>query len=340
MHSYLYSLVSYALLLVCVIFIIAVTTLVERKVLGFIQRRKGPNVVGFFGLLQPFADGIKMILKEHIYMRDSDFYIFVLAPIFTFFCSLKLWLSIPFDELDYSIYAVNGFIYVLIIMSFSAYGIIFAGWSSNSKYAFLGGLRSTAQMISYEVCLSFIVLTVFVLVQSLDLRDVHIMQQDISFVYPLFPVWCLFIICALAETNRAPFDLPEAEAELVAGYNVEYSSIPFVLFFLAEYSNLVFMSCLSTLLFYSGFTGLEIVSLFIELPTVTFFDVLFENVGFSLGVTFHVLLFIQVRGALPRYRYDQLMKLGWKFMLPMSIIFLLLVIFMHSHLEKYVSLYY
>lgn len=225
-------------------------------------------------------------------------------------------------------------------MSFSAYGIIFAGWSSNSKYAFLGGLRSSAQMISYEVCLSFILITVFVMAQSLDLREVHLMQQDIAFIYPLFPVWILFIICALAETNRAPFDLPEAEAELVAGYNVEYSGIPFVLFFLAEYSNLVFMSGLSTLFFFSNFTGLEMLELFFDIPVIISgnMDIFLENFGFSLGVTSNVILFIQVRAALPRYRYDQLMKLGWKFLLPLSIIFLMLILCMHIHLEKYISL--
>jgi NADH-quinone oxidoreductase subunit H len=273
--------------------------------------------------MQPFADGLKLLLKEHIYLKDSDFYIFLLAPLLSFFCSLKLWQVIPFDELDYSIINSSGLMYVLIIMSLGAYGIIFAGWSSNSKYAFLGGLRSTAQMISYEVCLSFILLSVMFLNQSLDLHELYIMQSEISFIFPLFPVWILFIICALAETNRAPFDLPEAEAELVAGYNVEYSGIPFALFFLAEYSNLIIMSIFSYLFFFCNFSYL-----------------IMENIGGSFLITCTIILFIQIRAILPRYRYDQLMQLGWKFLLPLSLIFILIISFIEMHIEKYFSLLY
>lgn len=333
-YNLLYS-VPYFLELLNVIFFfvfilltIALTTLVERKVMATMQRRRGPNVLGFFGLLQPFADGVKLIVKETILPKDADISIFLLAPIFTFFCSLKIWAAIPFSFTDYPAFSLNGILYILIILSLSAYGIIFAGWSSNSKYAFLGGLRSTAQMISYEVCLSFIFILVVMLSQSSDLIDIVSMQTNCWFIVPLLPLWFIFIVCGLAETNRAPFDLPEAEAELVAGYNVEYSALTFALFFLAEYSNIVAFGAISTLCFWGGW-----------LPLFNFM-LIPDFFWFSLKVSFHVFVIVWVRATFPRYRYDQLMKLGWKVLLPLSLSVLFIVAFFFLHIDKYCSLFY
>lgn len=324
----LYGLLNMLVLLVFVLLAIAITTLLERRLMSSMQRRRGPNFVGMFGFLQPFADGLKLLLKENIIPRDADSFVFFLAPLFTFFCTWKVWSFIQFSETDYSIYVTNGLLYLLIILSFSAYGIIFAGWSSNSKYAFLGGLRSTAQMISYEVCMSFSFLAVVLLSESVDIRDIVLMQTNNWFVIALFPFWCVFLVCGLAETNRAPFDLPEAEAELVAGYNVEYSAIPFALFFLAEYGNILAFSAMSSILFWGGW--LPIFNLYI-IP---------GSVFFGIKLALHVFLFVWVRATLPRYRYDQLMKLGWKILLPLSLFLLFSVSFLYLHIDKYSSFYY
>ena len=312
-----------------IIFTIAFATLVERKVMGSIQRRRGPNVVGIFGFLQPFADAIKLILKENIVPQQSDSYIFLLAPIFTFFCSLKIWLILPFTGYDIPSFTIHGILYVLIILSIGAYGVIFAGWASNSKYAFLGGLRSTAQMISYEICLSFIFMVIVLMTQSLSFLDIVNMQSGCWFILPLFPFWFIFLICGLAETNRAPFDLPEAEAELVAGYNVEYSAIPFALFFLGEYSNIIAFGAISSLCFWGGW-----------LPVFSFLDFLPNAFWFALKVTLHVFVFVWVRATFPRYRYDQLMKLGWKVLLPSSILLLILVLFFFMYIDSVCSILY
>lgn len=326
---YVLELSSILIFFIFVLLTIALTTLVERKVMASIQRRRGPNITGFFGFIQPFADGLKLVLKETIIPKDVDFYVFLFAPIFTFFCSIKVWAAIPFDFDDSPTFCLNGILYVLIILSLGAYGIIFAGWSSNSKYAFLGGLRSTAQMISYEVCLSFIFLVIVLLSQSLDFKDIVYMQYHNWFIFPLLPLWFLFVICGLAETNRAPFDLPEAEAELVAGYNVEYSGLAFALFFLGEYSNIVSFGAVSTLCFWGGW-----------IPFTEFLSFIPSSFWFALKITAHVFLFVWIRAAFPRYRYDQLMKLGWKVLLPISLSILFLVAFIFMHLDKYCSLFF
>ena len=304
--------ISFLILLVFMLVAIAYLTLLERKFMASIQRRRGPNVVGIFGLLQPLADGLKLLLKETVLPSYSNLVVYLLAPIFTFFCSIVLWFVLPFGQ-GYSLYDFPlGMLYILAISSLGIYGIVFSGWSSNSKYAFLGGLRSAAQMISYELSLGLIVLSVILVTGSFHLGEI-VESQSFSYnAITLFPLWILFIVCMLAETNRAPFDLPEAEAELVAGYNVEYSSIAFALFFLGEYTNILFMSALATILFLGGY--LPIIAL-IPLPGL---------VWFAIKCLIHVLIFIWVRATFPRFRYDQLMKLGWKFLLPLSLALLLL----------------
>lgn len=304
--------ISFLILLVFMLISIAYLTLLERKFMASIQRRRGPNVVGVFGLLQPLADGMKLLLKETILPSYSNLVVYLLAPIFTFFCSIVLWLVLPFEE-GYVLYDFPlGLLYILAISSLGIYGIVFSGWSSNSKYAFLGGLRSAAQMISYELSLGLIILSVILVTGSFHLGEI-VNNQSLSFnAVTLFPLWILFIVCMLAETNRAPFDLPEAEAELVAGYNVEYSSIAFALFFLGEYTNILFMSALATVLFLGGY-----------IPIIPFLP-LTGILWFSIKCLFHIFIFVWVRATFPRFRYDQLMKLGWKFLLPISLAFLLI----------------
>jgi len=292
---------------------VAFTTLVERKIMASIQRRKGPNVVGILGILQPIADGLKLFLKEIVYPSQSNSLFFFFAPLFTFFCSILLWFIVPFsfssvlNEIPFSI------LYVMGISSISVYAIIFSGWSSNSKYAFYGSLRSAAQMISYEVSISFVFILMILLSQSFEIEDVVSSQCDIWYLFPLFPVWFIFFVSVLAETNRAPFDLPEAEGELVAGYFVEYSSIIFALFFLGEYSNILFMSTLLSLFFLGGWLNI----------TGEEFHVFFNCLSLGIKVIFHVFIFCWVRASLPRYRYDQLMNLGWKVLMPLNVVFVL-----------------
>lgn len=293
-------------LLVCVAFL----TLAERKVMASMQRRKGPNVVGLFGILQPFADGLKLLLKEPVLPANANTVIFLIAPILTFSLSLISWAVIPFGT-GVVVSDLNvGVLYLFAISSLGVYGIITAGWSSNSKYAFLGSLRSAAQMVSYEVSIGLIIITVLLCVGSLNLSDIVMAQRDIWFVIPLAPLSILFFVSCLAETNRAPFDLPEAEAELVAGYNVEYSSMGFALFFLGEYSNMIMMSSLCSILFLGGWLPPFDLSIFYWVP---------GSFWFGLKVAFFLFLYIWVRAAFPRYRYDQLMALGWKSFLPLSL---------------------
>lgn len=305
-------------LLVCV----AMLTLVERKVIAAMQLRKGPNVVGFWGLLQPFADGLKLFLKETIIPAKSSKVVFLLAPMVTFMLALLGWAVIPLAP-EFVIADINvGILYLFAISSLGVYGIIMAGWASNSKYAFLGAIRSSAQMISYEVSIGFVIVTVLLLTGSLNLGDI-IRHQAGGITHwhafanfgLLFPMFVVFFISALAETNRHPFDLPEAEAELVSGYNVEYSSMSFALFFLGEYANMILMSGMTTILFLGGWQPIWETS-FAIIPPVLWF---------VAKVIFCLFVFIWARATLPRYRYDQLMRLGWKVFLPLSLVWVVLV---------------
>lgn len=289
---------------------VAYLTLLERKVIAAMQQRKGPNVVGLFGLLQPLADGLKLLLKETILPSRANKFIFLLAPILTFMLSLVSWAIVPIGE-GMVIADLNiGLLYTLSISSLGVYGIITSGWSSNSKYAFLGSLRSAAQMVSYEVSIGLIVITVLMCAGSLNLTQIVHSQESVWYFIPLFPLFIMFFISILAETNRSPFDLPEAEAELVAGYNVEYSAMGFALFFLGEYANMILMCSMCTILFLGGWLPPFDLIPFIWVP---------GTVWFGIKVVLLLFTFIWVRATFPRYRYDQLMRLGWKIFLPFSL---------------------
>ena len=289
---------------------VAFFTVAERKIMGAIQRRRGPNVVGHIGLLQALADGLKLFVKETTLPSSSNIFIFLVAPMLSFILSLIGWAAIPFGNTIVLSDLNLGVLYLLSISSLNIYGIVLAGWSSNSKYAYLGGLRSAAQMISYEISIGFIILCICTCTGSLNLSKIILAQNEIWLIVPLFPLFVIFYISMLAETNRHPFDLPEAEAELVSGYNVEYSAMTFALFFLGEYANMLMMSALSSILFLGGW-----------LPIFYVFPLYFipGSVWFSLKVIIGVVFFIVTRATLPRYRYDQLMHLGWKCFLPLSI---------------------
>jgi NADH-quinone oxidoreductase subunit H len=288
----------------------AYLTLAERKVIGAMQLRRGPNVVGPWGLLQPLADGIKLFFKETIIPSGANRGVFILAPCVTFVLSLVAWAVVPFGD-GLVLANINvGILYLFAISSLAVYGIIMAGWASNSKYAFLGALRSAAQMVSYEVSMGFIIITVLICAGSLNLSDIVMAQKNLWFVIPLFPMAVLFFISILAETNRHPFDLPEAEAELVSGYNVEYSSMTFALFFLGEYLFMILMCGIMAILFLGGW-----------LPPfdIVPFNLIPGPIWFAIKISFLLFCFIWVRATFPRYRYDQLMRLGWKVFLPISL---------------------
>jgi len=320
----IYILLKILCIIVPLLLAVAYFTLAERKILGAIQRRRGPNVIGVFGLLQPLSDGLKLLVKEVVIPSSSNKIIFVFSPALTFFISLLGWAVIPFSK--YALLAdINfGVLYILAISSLGVYGIIMSGWSSNSKYAFLGALRSTAQMVSYEVSIGFILAILLLSCGTLNLSEMIEAQQNAWFIIPYFPLALLFFISALAETNRHPFDLPEAEAELVSGYNVEYSAVGFALFSLGEYANMLLMSSCTVIFFLGGwlspFEGLDAFSLI----SITEF---FGAFWFSVKIIFMVILYVWIRAALPRYRYDQLMGLGWKVFLPLSLFYLLVVFF-------------
>ncbi|MDA0304750.1 MAG: NADH-quinone oxidoreductase subunit NuoH [Proteobacteria bacterium] len=289
---------------------VAYLTYVERKVIGAMQLRKGPNVVGPFGLLQPLADGLKLFLKETIIPSGANRGVFIAAPCVTFILALVAWAVIPFDD-GMVLADINvGILFLFAISSLGVYGILMAGWASNSRYAFLGALRSAAQMVSYEVSMGFIIITVLLVAGSLNLSDIVRAQKDLWFIVPLFPMAVIFFISTLAETNRHPFDMPEAEAELVAGYNVEYSSMAFALFFLGEYANMILMAAMTTVLFLGGWLPPMDIAPFNWVP---------GPVWFAFKIAAVLFVFLWVRATFPRYRYDQLMRLGWKVFLPISL---------------------
>ena len=312
----IYICISILPMLLSVVLAIAFFVHLERKVMASMQRRRGPNMVGILGLLQPFADAFKAIFKETLIPGHANKLLFLFAPIFTFFSSLMLWSVFPFFKgvvfLDIDI----NILFVFAISSLGVYGIIFSGWSSNSKYAFLGGLRSAAQMISYEIVIGLIICCVVMFAEDVTLSGIVDAQRYCWFVFPLLPLWIIFCIAMLAETNRSPFDLPEAEAELVAGYNVEYAGLSFALFFLGEYGNMLFISGLSCIFFFGGWHLPLMLQSFVSM---TYFV---GMVCFSFKLSFHVFFFIWVRAAFPRFRYDQLMRLNWKIIIPFLISFI------------------
>jgi NADH-quinone oxidoreductase subunit H len=300
-------------LLVPLLIGVAYLTYAERKVLAAMQLRKGPNVVGPFGLMQPFADALKMLMKETIIPTGSNRFLFLIAPMLTFGLAMLAWAVIPVSE-GWAAADINvGILYLFAISSLGVYGIIIAGWASNSKYAFLGAMRSAAQMVSYEVSMGFVLVSVLLCVGSLNLTDIVLAQRTVWFCIPLFPMFIVFFISTLAETNRSPFDLPEGESEIVAGFFVEYSAMSFALFFLGEYANMILMSALTTILFLGGWLAPFGVAPFTWIPGV---------IWFVLKICVVLFFFLWVRATFPRYRYDQLMRLGWKVFLPLSLIWL------------------
>lgn len=294
---------------------VAYLTYFERKVIGAMQMRKGPNVVGPFGLLQPLADGVKLFAKETILPAGANKIMFAMAPMLTFILAMIAWAVIPFDA-GMVLADINvGVLYLFAISSLGVYGVIMAGWASNSKYAFLGALRSAAQMVSYEVSIGFVMITVLLCVGSLNLSAIVEAQKTVWFAIPLLPMFVIFFVSALAETNRAPFDLPEGESELVAGYFVEYSSMTFALFFLGEYANMILMSAITVILFMGGWLPLFDIAPFNWIP---------GPIWFFAKIAFVLFFFLWVRATFPRYRYDQLMRLGWKVFLPFSLLWVVL----------------
>lgn len=294
---------------------VAYLTYAERKVMALMQMRQGPNLVGPFGLLQPMADGLKLLGKEMIIPAGANRAVFLLAPVLTFLLALIAWAVIPFND-GWVLADINvGVLYLFAISSLGVYGIIMAGWASNSKYAFLGGLRSAAQMVSYEVSMGFVIITVLLCVGSLRMSDIVRAQETVWFALPLLPMFVIFFVSILAETNRTPFDLPEGESELVGGFFTEYSAMTFALFMLGEYANMILMSALTTTLFLGGWLPPFAVEPFTWVPGV---------IWFALKVCACLFVFIWARATFPRYRYDQLMRLGWKVFLPTSLVWVIL----------------
>ncbi len=302
-------------LLVPVLVSVAMIVWLDRRVWGLVQKRKGPNVVGPFGLFQTLADALKYVFKEIIIPASANKVVFILAPIVTMTLALVAWAVIPMSE-NLVLSDINvGVLYLFAVSSLGVYGIIMGGWASNSKYPFLGAIRSAAQMVSYEVSIGIIIINVLLCVGSLNLKDIVIAQKDLWYVIPLFPMFVIFFISALAETNRPPFDLPEAEAELVAGYQTEYSGMMYAMFWLGEYANILLMCAMGSILFLGGW-----------LPIVDIYplNAIPAPIWMILKILFLFLLFALIKAIVPRYRYDQLMRLGWKVFLPFSLIYLVL----------------
>jgi len=302
-------------LLIPVLVSVAMIVWLDRRIWAFVQKRQGPNVVGPFGLLQSLADALKYIFKEVIIPSSSNKVIFILAPIVTMTLALISWAVIPFSESQVLADINVGILYLFAVSSLGVYGIIMGGWASNSKYPFLGAIRSAAQMVSYEVSIGVIIINVLLCVGSLNLNDIVVAQKNIWFIIPLFPMFIIFFISALAETNRPPFDLPEAEAELVAGYQTEYSGMMYAMFWLGEYANILLMCAMGSILFLGGW-----------LPPIEFypFDLIPGAVWLIFKILFLFILFALVKATVPRYRYDQLMRLGWKIFLPLSLTWVVL----------------
>ena len=300
-------------LLVPVLVSVAMVVWLDRRVWAFVQKRQGPNVVGPFGLLQSLADALKYIFKEIIIPASSNKIIFILAPIVTMTLALIAWAVIPFSETQVIANINVGILYLFAVSSLGVYGIIMGGWASNSKYPFLGSIRSAAQMVSYEVSIGIIIINVLLCVGSLNLKDIVLAQKELWYVIPLFPMFVIFFISALAETNRPPFDLPEAEAELVAGYQTEYSGMMYAMFWLGEYANILLMCAMGSILFLGGW-----------LPVIDIYPInlIPPPIWMILKILFLFFLFALIKAIVPRYRYDQLMRLGWKIFLPFSLIYL------------------
>ncbi len=302
-------------LLIPVLTAVAMIVWLDRRVWAFVQKRRGPNVVGPFGLFQSLADALKYIFKEIIIPASANKVIFILAPIVTMTLALIAWAVIPFSE-NYVLADINvGILYIFAVSSLGVYGIIMGGWASNSKYPFLGAIRSAAQMVSYEVSIGVIIINVLLCVGSLNLKDIVLAQENLWFVVPLFPMFVIFFISSLAETNRPPFDLPEAEAELVAGYQTEYSGMMYAMFWLGEYANILLMCALGSILFLGGWLSpIDVYPL----------NIIPSPIWLILKILLLFFLFALVKAIVPRYRYDQLMKLGWKIFLPLSLIWVVL----------------
>lgn len=307
--------ISFLVIVVPVLISVAYLTLAERKIMGAMQQRSGPNVVGFWGLLQPLADGLKLLLKETVIPTNANTFSFVFAPILTLFLSLLGWSLIPFSLTGYFVDVDLGLLFLFAISSLGVYGIILSGWASNSRYAFFGALRSAAQMVSYEVSIGLILVSALLCAGSLNFVNIICFQSFVFFIVPLFPLFLMFLVSILAETNRAPFDLPEAESELVSGYNVEYASMGFALFFLAEYGSMILMSAFTVIMFLGGWLSFFSGSIFFLDPFV-----------FSFKIGFILFFYVWVRASFPRYRIDQLMRLCWKIFLPLSLAFVILVL--------------
>ncbi len=302
-------------LLIPVLVSVAMIVWLDRRVWAFVQKRRGPNVVGPFGLLQSLADALKYIFKEIIIPASSNKIIFILAPIITMTLALIAWAVIPFSETQVLANINVGILYIFAVSSLGVYGIIMGGWASNSKYPFLGAIRSAAQMVSYEVSIGIIIINVLLCVGSLNLNDIVLAQTKMWFIIPLFPMFVIFFISALAETNRPPFDLPEAEAELVAGYQTEYSGMMYAMFWLGEYANILLMCALGSILFLGGWLS----------PIEVYpFNLIPGAIWFIFKILLLFILFALVKAIVPRYRYDQLMRLGWKIFLPMSLTYVVL----------------